>query len=56
MALPFACDTVFLYIGVPDQALGWFPLGLGLVAKDVPSELSCACTPASTLLTYENDD
>ena len=31
MALPFAC--VLLYIGVPDQALGWFPLGLGLVAK-----------------------
>ena len=26
-------------IGVPEQALGWFPLGLGLVVEDEPSEL-----------------
>ena len=28
-----------IFIGVPEQALGWLPLGLGLVK---PSELSCA--------------
>ena len=28
-------------IGVPEQALGWFPLGLGLVVKDEPFEFSC---------------
>ena len=27
-------------IGVPEQALGWFPLGLGLVVEDKPSKLS----------------
>ena len=26
---------------MPEQALGWFPLGLGLVMEDEPSELSC---------------
>ena len=31
-------------IGVPEQALGWFPLGLGLVVEDMPSELSCSHT------------
>ena len=30
--------------GVPEQALGWLPLGLGLVMEDEPSELSCSCT------------
>ena len=31
---------------MPEQALGWFPLGLGLVVEDEPSELSCymACS------------
>ena len=24
------------YIGVPEQALGWLPLGLGLVVEDEP--------------------
>ena len=28
-------------IGVPEQTLGWFTLGLGLVVEDEPSELSC---------------
>ena len=28
-----------MYIGVPVQALGWFPLGLGLVVEDEPSEI-----------------
>ena len=28
-------------IGLPEQALGWFPLGLGLVMEDRPTELSC---------------
>ena len=37
MALPFAG----LYIGVPERALGWFPLGLGLIVEDEPSGLSC---------------
>ena len=27
-------------IGLPEQAVGWFPLGLGLVVKDGPTELS----------------
>ena len=31
---------VCAHIGVPEQALGWFPLGLGLVVEDEPSELS----------------
>ena len=30
-------------IGMPEQALGWLPLGLGLVVEDEPSELSCLC-------------
>ena len=29
-----------MYIGAPEQTLGWFPLGLGLVVEDEPSELS----------------
>ena len=33
MALPFA--------RVYKCALGWFPLGLGLIVQDKPSELSC---------------
>ena len=28
---------------MPEQALGWLPLGLGLVVEDEPSELSCVC-------------
>ena len=28
------------YIGVPEQALAWLPLGIGLVMEDEPSELS----------------
>ena len=39
MALAFVC--VYTCVGVPEQALGWFPLGLGLVIEDEPSELSC---------------
>ena len=31
-------------IDVPEQALGWPPLGLGLVMEDEPSELSCNAT------------
>ena len=27
---------------MPEQALGWLPLGLGLVMEDEPSELSCS--------------
>ena len=26
---------------MPEQALGWFPLGLGLVMEDEPSEFQC---------------
>ena len=29
-------------IGVPEKALGWLPLGLGLVMEDEPSEFSCS--------------
>ena len=28
-------------VGLPEQAVGWFPLGLGLVVQDRPTELSC---------------
>ena len=28
-------------IGLPEQAVGGFPLGSGLVVEDGPSELSC---------------
>ena len=28
-------------IGLPEQAVGGFPLGSGLVVEDRPSELSC---------------
>ena len=32
-------------IGLPEQAMGWlYPLGLGLVAEDKPTEFSCTCT------------
>ena len=31
-------------IGLPEQAVGGFPLGSGLVVEDRPSELSCTCT------------
>ena len=42
MALPFAGLT---YIGLPEQAVGWFLLGLGLVVEDGPTELTCElCT------------
>ena len=33
-----------MIIGMPEQALGWLPLGLGLVMEDEPSETSCMCT------------
>ena len=36
LGLPFAKKK-----GVSEQALGWLPLGLGLVMEDEPSELSC---------------
>ena len=39
MALPFAGLT-----GLPEQAVGGFPLGLGSVVEDRPIELSCTCT------------
>ena len=28
-------------IGLPEQAVRWFPLGLELVVEDGPTELSC---------------
>ena len=28
---------VHVQIGAPERALGWFPLGLGLVVEDEPS-------------------
>ena len=40
-------------IGMPDleQALGWLPLGLGLVVEDEPSEHSCIkCAESSMCL------
>ena len=38
---PAVCVLIYsLYIGVPEQALGWLLLGLGLVVEDEPSELS----------------
>ena len=43
----YTCDTVCMVCvctipSLPDRALGWFPLGLGLVMEDEPAELSCA--------------
>ena len=38
MALPFA---IYRRLGVPEEALGEIPLGLGIVEEDKPSELSC---------------
>ena len=38
MALPFAG------LDLPEQAMGWFPLGLGLVVEDRPTEFSCMHT------------
>ena len=32
---------VDIHIGLPEQAVGGFPLGLGLVVEDKPTELSC---------------
>ena len=32
-----------VYIGMPEWALRWFPLGLGLVVEGEPSEHSCTC-------------
>lgn len=34
------CFFVLVYVGVPDRALGGFPLGMGLVVKNEPPELS----------------
>ena len=31
---------LFAGLGLLEQALGWFPLGLGLVIEDKPTELS----------------
>ena len=38
-------DSAFCYIdiGFPEQAVGGFTLGSGLVVEDRPSELSCTC-------------
>ena len=33
--------SMFTYVYVPEQALGWFPLDLGLVMEDEPSKCSC---------------
>ena len=33
-----------MHIGLPEQAVGRFPLGSGLVVEDRPSELSCEST------------
>ena len=41
MAWSFARVHVHVCIGVSEQALGWFLLGLGLVVEDEPSEFSC---------------
>ena len=41
--LPFLLYAVTHDIlGMSEQALGWLPLGLGLVMEDEPSELSCS--------------
>ena len=34
---------------MPEQALGWLPLGLVLVMEDEPSELSCTCACAHAI-------
>ena len=39
----YLSDSAFCWvdIGLPEQAVGGFPLGLGLVVEDGPTELSC---------------
>ena len=44
---PLVCSEK---IGMPEWALGWFSLGLGLVMEDEPSERSC--THADWLLIH----
>jgi hypothetical protein len=39
--------TVYMYLlglGLPEKAMEWLPLSLGLVAEDKPTEFSCTCT------------
>ena len=33
--------SMFTYVYVPEQALGWFPLGWRLVMENEPSKCSC---------------
>ena len=39
-------------IGLPEQAVGGFPLGLGLGVEDRPTELSCKFTILLHFLPY----
>ena len=32
---------LLLKLGLPEQAVGWFPLRFGLVVEDKPTEFSC---------------
>ena len=37
---------------MPEQTLGWLPLGLGLVEEDEPSELSCIIMQVTANIEY----
>ena len=47
------CTCILCIVNVPEQALGWFPVDLGLVLKDEPSVCTCTLNGCYTrCLTY----
>ena len=44
VALAFAhmYNNMYMYIGTPEQALGWLFLGLRLAVEDKPTDISCS--------------
>ena len=42
-------------IGLPQQTLGWFPIGLGLVVEGKPTELSCMRMYRSSGVTSDSE-
>ncbi|MCG8626872.1 MAG: hypothetical protein MJE68_33330, partial [Proteobacteria bacterium] len=41
---------------MPEQALGWIPLGFGIVVEDKPSELSCLQELAPTAVNLKDNE
>ena len=40
---------LLLKLGLPEQAVRWFPLRFGLVVEDKPTEFSCSVLPRKIL-------